>query len=64
VLAGRALYAMRDDAERRFGNCTSFGGGLQTLPSRARRPHRVARWVAVKLAGNVLRQCRRKGLGA
>jgi hypothetical protein len=58
------LYAMRGDIERRFGNCTSFGGGLQPLPSWVRRPHRVALWVAVKLAVNALRQCKRKGLAA
>ena len=58
------LRAMRGDIERRFGNCTSFGGGLQPLPGWVRRPHRVALWVAVKLAVNALRQCRRKGLAA
>jgi hypothetical protein len=60
----KALYAMRTDIERRFGNCTGFGGGLQPLPSWVRRPHRVALWVAVKLVLNSLRHCRLKGLAA
>ena len=58
----RELYAMRSDIERRLGNLCAFGGGLAPLPAWVRTPHRVARWVAAKLAINGLRQCRLQGL--
>lgn len=60
----RGLYALRGDIERRYGNLTGFGGGLQPLPSWVRTPHRVALWVAAKFVINGLRQCRLKGLAA
>ena len=61
---GKALYALRGDIERRFGNLTGFGGGLQPLPSWVRTPHRVALWVAAKLVLNGVQYCLRKALAA
>jgi hypothetical protein len=61
---GHDLYRLRGDIERRQGNLCSFGGGLAPLPAWVRRPRRVARWVAVKLAINGLRQCKLQGLTA
>src|SRR5262249_55450342 len=46
---GRALYAARGAIERRFGQLTSFGGGLSGLPSWVRRSGRVGMWVEAKL---------------
>jgi hypothetical protein len=60
----RELYAMRGDIERHYGNLTSFGGGLQPLPSWVRTPHRTALWIAAKLVINGVRKCRLKGLAA
>jgi hypothetical protein len=55
---GSTLHAMRDRAERDFGNLTSFGGGLQPLPAWARRIWRVRAWVHAKLLVNAARICR------
>jgi hypothetical protein len=44
----RAVMAVRRTIEGRFGNATSFGGGLGPLPARVRRRHRVVRWVWAK----------------
>jgi hypothetical protein len=44
----RAVMAVRGTIEGRFGNATSFGGGLGPLPAWARRRHRVVRWVWAK----------------
>lgn len=60
----RDLYRLRGDIERRYGNLTSFGGGLQPLPSWARTPHRVALWVAAKLVINGVRALQLKRLAA
>jgi hypothetical protein len=59
---GLALYALRQNIERRLGNLCCFGGGLAPLPAWVRTPHRVARWVAAKLVINGLRQCGLQGL--
>lgn len=61
---GRDLYRLRDEIERRYGNCSSFGGGLQPLPSWVRTPQRVARWLWAKLILNGLRICINQGLAA
>lgn len=61
---GPALYAHRGQVERDYGNLTSFGGGLQPLPSFVRRPRRVALWVTGKLIINGLRICVKHGLTA
>lgn len=61
---GRSLYAAREQIERHYGQCSSFGGGLQPLPSWVRRPHRVALWVLGKLILNGLRICINHGLAA
>jgi hypothetical protein len=45
----------RTSIERKFGNCTSFGGGLAPLPSWVRRLHRVTLWVRAKLLINAQR---------
>jgi hypothetical protein len=60
----RQLYALRGAIERRYGNLTSFGGGLAPLPSWVRRPHRVALWIAAKLLINGVRQCQLQTLAA
>jgi DDE family transposase len=52
---GRALYAARSDIERAFGHLTSFGGGLNGLPSWVRRSGRVGMWVEAKLIINGVR---------
>ena len=52
---GRTLYGMRTDIERKFGNATSFGGGLGPLPAWVRRLHRVRIWVWAKLLINAAR---------
>lgn len=61
---GRALYAMRPQIERTYGNLCAFGGGLQPLPSWVRTPHRVAMWVAAKLLINALRRCKNARVAA
>ncbi len=58
------LYRSREQIERHFGEWTSFGGGLQGIPSWVRRPHRVVLWVTVKLLINAMRICQIKGLAA
>jgi hypothetical protein len=50
-----AFHASRTNIERKFGNCTSFGGGLAPLPSWVRRLHRVTLWVQAKLLINAQR---------
>lgn len=44
-------WVMKDrvNAEGIFGNLTSYGGGLNGLPSWVRRIHRVRRWVGCKI---------------
>ncbi len=61
---GRQLYALRENIERDLGHLCNFGGGLQSLPSWVRRPHRVVRWVIAKLIILALRGCQIKGLAA
>jgi hypothetical protein len=61
---GRSLYREREAIERRYGQLTCFGGGLQPLPSWVRRPHRVAAWVACKLLINAVHVLQNKGLAA
>jgi hypothetical protein len=61
---GAALYRSRSFVERRFGNLTSFGGGLGPLPSWVRRTHRVKRWVQAKLLINAARASSRQRLAA
>jgi Transposase DDE domain len=50
-----AFHAVRTDIERKFGNCTSFGGGLAPLPAWVRRSQRVRLWVQSKLIVNAAR---------
>jgi hypothetical protein len=50
-----AFHSSRTNIERKFGNCTSFGGGLAPLPSWVRRLHRVTLWVQAKLLINAQR---------
>ena len=52
---GKDLYRFRAQAERDFGNLAGFGGGLQGLPSWARRIWRVRNWVHAKLLINAAR---------
>lgn len=52
---GRAIYAARSAIERDFGHLTSFGGGLNGLPSWVRRCGRVGMWVEAKLIINAVR---------
>jgi hypothetical protein len=52
---GRSLLAGRGAIERRFGNATSFGGGLGPLPAWVRRRRRVELWVWAKLVINAAR---------
>jgi Transposase DDE domain len=51
----RPFHRDRTNIERKFGNCTSFGGGLAPLPSWVRRLHRVTLWVHAKLLINAQR---------
>lgn len=53
--AGRQLYRLRRDVERRFGNLVSFGAGLGPLPPWVRRISRVRLWVEGKLFFNAIR---------
>ena len=46
---GRKLFQMRRGIETRFGNLSSFGGGLTCLPPWVRRLHRVRLYVNAKL---------------
>ncbi len=46
---GRNLYRRRREIETRFGNLSSFGGGLTHLPPWVRGLHRVRLYVAAKL---------------
>jgi hypothetical protein len=52
---GWQLLTGRGAIERRFGNLTSFGGGLSGLPAWVRRLGRVTRWVWAKLVINAAR---------
>jgi len=52
---GQALFGIRREIERLFGQLTSFGGGLAPLPAWVRRLHRVRRWVWAKLLINSIR---------
>jgi hypothetical protein len=49
------FHRLRSDIERKFGNCTSFAGGLAPLPAWIRRTHRVELWVRSKLLINAAR---------
>jgi hypothetical protein len=51
----KPFHRDRTNIERKFGNCTSFGGGLAPLPSWVRRHHRVTLWVHAKLLINAQR---------
>jgi Transposase DDE domain len=58
VLEGGGYWAFHRERiriERKFGNCTSFGGGLAPLPSWVRRLSRVTLWVQAKLLINAMR---------
>lgn len=46
---GRSLFRQRFLIEQSFGHLTSWGGGLNSLPSWARTHRRVHRWVQAKL---------------
>jgi hypothetical protein len=59
---GPQLYRQRGQIERDYGQLTSFGCGLQPLPSWVRRPHRVVLWVIGKLIVNAIRIYINKGL--
>ena len=52
---GWDLYRHRASIERKFGNASSFGGGLGPLPNWVRRLGRVTRWVCCKLLINAAR---------
>lgn len=52
---GEQLMVIRAGIERRFGNLTSFGAGLNGLPAWVRTLGRVTRWVWTKLAINAAR---------
>ena len=51
---GQELMALRARAETKFGNLSSFWGGLKGLPNWVRTTGRVERWVIGKL---ILRGC-------
>lgn len=57
---GTRLYERRRDIETRFGNLTSFGGGLCGLPPWVRRIWRVRAWVRAKLLIDAARSRYRK----
>jgi hypothetical protein len=52
---GPTVMRHRTQVERDFGNCVSFGGGLQGLPAWVRRYRRVKNWVWAKLMVNAAR---------
>lgn len=52
---GRQLMKQRYRVELAFGQATSFGGGLTTLPAWVRHQHRVRTWVQAKLLINAVR---------
>ena len=59
---GPEVHRLRRGIESSFGNLTGFGGGLQGLPSWARRIWRVRNWVYGKLLINACRiRCRQRG---
>ena len=49
------FHRLRTNIERKFGNCTSFAGGLAPLPAWVRRLPRVELWVQAKLLINAAR---------
>lgn len=55
---GKALYRLRRQIERDFGNLVSFSGGLTCLPPWVRRFPRVRNWVHAKLLINAARWLR------
>jgi hypothetical protein len=61
---GREVYRLRRLIEGRFGQATSFGGGLARLPAWVRRLRRVRPWVFAKLVIDGVRDARNKGLMA
>lgn len=52
---GKALYELRRQIERDFGNLVSFSGGLICLPAWVRRFPRVRNWIHAKLLINAAR---------
>jgi hypothetical protein len=52
---GRSLRSARRAVEQKFGNATSFGGGLAPLPAWVRGLDRVRTWVWAKLLINAAR---------
>jgi hypothetical protein len=60
---GRALYRLRGQIERSFGNAVSFGGGLTAPPAWVRGRDRVRTWVWAKLLINAARILKHKGSG-
>jgi len=61
---GQAVFHLRGDVERDFGNLTSFGCGLSPLPAWVRHENRVWLWVTAKLLINAMRIMKNKGLAA
>jgi len=59
---GRDLLRLRGSIERKFGNATSFGGGLGPLPAWVRGSERVRTWVWAKLIINSARILKKKDL--
>jgi Transposase DDE domain len=59
---GRELFQAREQIERSFGNATSFGGGLTSLPPWVRGLDRVRTWVWAKLLINAARILKHKDL--
>jgi Transposase DDE domain len=51
----KLFHAHRTGIERRFGNWTSFGGGLAPFPAWVRRAPRVRLWTRAKLLINACR---------
>ena len=52
---GRAVYHLRRQIERAYGNLTSFGGGLSPLPAWVRHQDRVWLWTTAKILINGVR---------
>jgi len=61
---GRRLYETRRSIETRFGNLTSFGGGLTHLPPWVRGLPRVRLYVTAKLIVRAARSLVQRGVAA
>lgn len=52
---GQEVFRLRASIERKYGNLTSFGGGLAPLPAWVRHEDRVWLWTSAKLVINAMR---------